>query len=125
MKSSLQILSILVLVLAACVLPAALIPSPTVPPTSVPSPALPSTPVPMPTLTPPTAAPGGFPRRFHVQGNAFVDQYGQKMVFRGMAPVDPFAQILLRAPVWHLGGAPLPGDGRVGRQHNSPANRAG
>jgi len=45
---------------------------------------------PTPTITPtPTVGPGGFPRRFHVEGNAFVDQFGQKMIFRGMASPDP------------------------------------
>jgi endoglucanase len=38
-----------------------------------------------PTITnTPTVGPGGFPRKFHVEGNAFVDQFGQKMIFRGM-----------------------------------------
>jgi endoglucanase len=37
----------------------------------------------------PTVGPGGFPRKFHVEGNAFVDQFGQKMIFRGMAQPDP------------------------------------
>ena len=27
----------------------------------------------------------GFPRRFHVEGNAFVDQTGQRKVFRGVS----------------------------------------
>lgn len=57
-----------------------------------------ATATPTPTATPthaatptpePTVGPGGFPRRFHVEGNAFVDQFGQKMIFRGMASPDP------------------------------------
>ena len=49
---------------------------------------------PEPPTSTPTVGPGGFPRRFHVEGNAFVDQYGETMVFRGMAPIDPLFQIL-------------------------------
>jgi endoglucanase len=51
----------------------------------------------------PTVAPVGFPRRFHVESNALVDQYGQKMIFRGMAPIDPVLQALGGKPeygVW-------------------------
>ena len=47
-----------------------------------------STPIPAPPPTP-NVGPGGFPRHFHVEGNAFVDQFGQKMVFRGVASMDP------------------------------------
>jgi hypothetical protein len=64
------------------------------PPTNTPFPFAPTA---TPTSAPPTVAPGGFPRRFHVQGNAFVDQYGEKMIFRGMAPVDPLYQIMYTA----------------------------
>jgi endoglucanase len=32
---------------------------------------------------------GTFPLRYHVEGNAFVDELGQKMVFRGIASHDP------------------------------------
>ena len=64
-----------------------------IPPTTAPTPGPPTvtpTITPLPTITPsPTVGPGGFPRRFHVEGNAFVDQFGQKMIFRGMASPDP------------------------------------
>jgi endoglucanase len=56
------------------------------------------------TLTPepptptPTVGPGGFPLRFHVEGNAFMDQYGQKMVFRGMASPDPVQMAIPHDP---------------------------
>jgi endoglucanase len=50
-----------------------------------------------PTNTP-TVGPGGFPLRFHVEGNAFVDQYGQKMVFRGMASPDIIQMALRENP---------------------------
>jgi endoglucanase len=39
-----------------------------------------------------TVGPGGFPRRFHVQGNAFVDQFGQTEIFRGLVAMDPVQQ---------------------------------
>jgi aryl-phospho-beta-D-glucosidase BglC (GH1 family) len=90
-------LFVVVLVLAACQ-PATPIP-PTVtltpkPPTSTP------TYTPTPTITPtPTVGPGGFPRRFHVEGNAFVDQFSQKMIFRGMAMPDPISLALEHNPI--------------------------
>jgi endoglucanase len=42
----------------------------------------------------PTVGPGGFPRKFHVEGNAFVDQFGQKMIFRGMQMAPPILMAL-------------------------------
>lgn len=33
-----------------------------------------------------------FPRRFHVEGNTFVDEDGKVMVFRGMSAIDPIYQ---------------------------------
>lgn len=65
------------------------------PPTSRPASTPASTPT--PTLVP-TVGPGGFPRRFHVEGNAFVDQFGQAMVFRGMASPDPVQQAMRNNP---------------------------
>ena len=62
-------------------------PSPTAGPTATPI----LTPTPAPTPTP-TVGPGGFPRRFHVKGNALVDQFGKTMIFRGVDAVDPVLQ---------------------------------
>jgi len=64
----------------------------------------PESPTSTPTFVPPTVAPGGFPRRFHVEGNTFVDQYGQTMVFRGMAPIDPVLQALGGKPEYGVWG---------------------
>jgi endoglucanase len=60
---------------------------------------------PSPTITPtPTVGPGGFPRSFHVKGNAFVDQFDQPMIFRGMASPD-VVQMALKTnpelPAWN------------------------
>ncbi len=96
---TLATLLVIALVLAACQPATPIPPTATLtaePPTSTPT----STPTITPTYTPtitstptitatPTVGPGGFPRRFHVEGNAFVDQFGQKMIFRGMASPDP------------------------------------
>ena len=84
---TLTTLFVIALVLAACQPATTIPPTATLtsePPTSTPT----ITPTPTITLTP-TVAPDGYPRRFHVQGNAFVDQFGQKMIFRGMASPDP------------------------------------
>ena len=97
----LTMLFVIALVLAACQ------PAATIPPTAT------QTPEP-PTLTPtitatstitptPTVGPGGFPRRIHVEGNAFVDQFGQPMVLRGVAAMDPAQQSLsgnTAMPAW-------------------------
>jgi endoglucanase len=89
---TLTTLFVIALVLAACQS------ATPIPPTATLTPEPPtSTPTITPTYTPaftPTVAAGGFPRRFHVEGNSFVDQYGQKMIFRGMAPIDPVIQHL-------------------------------
>jgi hypothetical protein len=83
---TLTTLFVIALLLAACQ------PATPIPPTTAPTPVPPTdtpTITPIPTITPtPTVGPGGFPRRFHVEGNAFVDQFGQKMIFRGMASPD-------------------------------------
>ncbi len=94
---TLTTLFVIVLVLAACQ------PATPIPPTATLTPEPPtSTPTntPTPTITPtPTVGPGGFPRRFHVEGNAFVDQFGQKMIFRGMAMPDPVSLALEHNPI--------------------------
>jgi hypothetical protein len=99
---TLTLLFIVALVLAACQ-PATSIPltATQAPEQPTSTPTIPPTPIitPTPTLTPtPTVGPGGFPRRFHVEGNAFVDQFGQKMIFRGMAMPDPISLALQHAP---------------------------
>jgi aryl-phospho-beta-D-glucosidase BglC (GH1 family) len=71
--------------------------TPVAPTTALTPKPLTSTPIITPTskiILTPTVAPGGFPRRFHVEGNAFVDQFGQKMVFRGMASPDVVQMVL-------------------------------
>ena len=81
--------AILITVMAAGCGTAAATPTPT----HAPTPTLAATATPAPTPTPtPSVGPGGFPRRFHVQGNAFVDQFGQKQIFRGVATLDPVLQ---------------------------------
>jgi endoglucanase len=85
--TTLTSLLVIALVLAACQ------PATSIPPTATPTP-VPPTYTPTFTLTPtitptPTVSPGGFPRRFHVEGNAFVDQFGHKMIFRGLTSPDP------------------------------------
>jgi len=45
-----------------------------------------------------------FPREFHVQASAFVDQDGEPMVFRGMAAIDPVYQRFDESPdhaIWN------------------------
>ena len=78
--------SILVMVVVMGCSAAGSTPTPT--PSATPTPTPSATPTPTPTPTP-DVGPGGFPRRFHVEGNAFVDQFHQKMVFRGIASMDP------------------------------------
>jgi endoglucanase len=69
-----------------------------IPPTTSLTPEPPtSTQTSIPTFTP-TVGPGGFPRRLHVDGNSFVDQYGQKVVLRGMASPDPVQQAMRNNP---------------------------
>lgn len=83
---TLTTLFVIALVLAACQPATSIPPTATLtpePPTFTPTftPTISVT----PTLTPtPTVGPGGFPHRFHVEGNAFVDQFDQKMMFRGV-----------------------------------------
>jgi aryl-phospho-beta-D-glucosidase BglC (GH1 family) len=96
----LNMLFVIALVLAGCQsatsIPATATPTPE-PPTYTPTytPTITLT----PTITPtPTVGPGGFPRRFHVEGNAFVDEFGQKMIFRGMASPDPTLMSACTAP---------------------------
>jgi hypothetical protein len=93
-KSPQSILGItLILCLAVgCGTPKATPIPPTVPPTPEAPTFTPSS-TPIPTITPTsTVGPGDFPRRFHVQGNAFVDQFGQPMIFRGLVAMDPVMQ---------------------------------
>ena len=75
-------------------------PRPAATPTTTPTLGPTATPTAAPTPTP-TVGPGGFPRRFRVKGNAFVDQFGTKMIFRGIDALDPVLQkVDPRMPVW-------------------------
>jgi hypothetical protein len=105
-KSVRSILGI-VLVMAVAMGCSAAVATPTPTPTPAPTPtaAPTATPTATPTLEPtptPTAGPDGFPRRFHVEGNAFVDQFDQKMLFRGVDSVDPAQQkVDPNMPAWN------------------------
>jgi endoglucanase len=91
-------LFILALALAACQFAAPIPPAATLTPEP---PTLAPTITPTATITPtPTIGPGGFPRRFHAEGNAFVDQFGQPMIFRGVAAEDPALQSLSGDPTY-------------------------
>jgi len=90
---SLTILFVIALGLTACQPATPISPTASLPPESPTS--TPTISVPTSTITPsPTVGPGGFPRRFHVEGNAFEDQFGQKMIFRGMSMLDPVRLVL-------------------------------
>ena len=89
---TLTTLFVIALILAACQ------PATFIPPTDTPTPEPPTS---TPTITPtPTVGPGGFPRRFLVEGNAFVDQFGQKMIFRGISSMDP-VQLDMHTEMYH------------------------